>query len=71
MPKEVGEKVNAFFLNEYPVATAKEEGVQALSDFISGDGRTSDPGPGLTTLRLIQSNFQTVIESAKEDLKRV
>lgn len=56
-------------LNEYPVAVAKEEGVEALPDL--GDGTTSDPGPGLTTLRLIQSNWKTAIESAKEDLKRV
>lgn len=51
-------------MNEYPVAVAKEEGVEALPDLISGDGTTSAPGPGLTTLRLIQSNWKTAIESA-------
>jgi hypothetical protein len=30
----------------------KEEGVEALPDL--GDGKTSDPGPGLTTLRLLE-----------------
>lgn len=48
------------------VAVAKEEGVEALPDLISGDGTTSDPGPGLTTLRLTirLTNWKTAIESA-------
>lgn len=36
-------QVNAFFFNEYPVAVAKEESVEALPDLIPGDGTTSDP----------------------------
>ena len=51
-------------MNEYLVAVAKEESVESLPDWIPGDGTTSDPGPGLTTLRLIQSNWKTAIESA-------
>lgn len=43
----------------------KEEGVEALPDLILGDGTTYDPGPGLTPLRLIQSNLKTAIESAR------
>lgn len=61
-----GRKGNAFFFNEYPVAVAKEESVEAPPDLIPGDGTTSDPGPGLTTLRFIQSNWKTAIESALE-----
>lgn len=51
-------------MKEYPVAVAKEEGVEALPDLISGDGTTSAPGPGLTTLRLNKSNWKTDIEEA-------
>ena len=55
----------------HPVAVAKEEGVEALPDLVSGDVTTSDPGPGLTTLRLIQSNWKTAIESALSKVSRL
>ena len=51
-------------MNEDLVAVAKEESVEAPPDLIPGDGTTSDPGPGLTTLRFIQSNWKTAIELA-------
>ncbi|CAK7328750.1 unnamed protein product [Dovyalis caffra] len=52
-------------LRDEGYAVAKEEGVEALPYLVSGDG--SDPGPGLTTLRLIQYHLKTAIE----DWKRV
>ncbi|GER39124.1 DNA ligase 4 [Striga asiatica] len=45
-------------------AVAKEESVEALPDLIPGDGPTSDPGPSLTTLIFLKSNWKTAIESA-------